>query len=209
LEKIGMVLEAQSDLAGALTAYHESLEIMRELSLQRQDDTGWRREVSVRLYRVGNVLADQQKPAEALAAYHESLDIRREVSAKVPDNLSWRQEISMILFEIGRVLQSQGDSAGALDRFHESLDIEREVSAKNPANTMWQTEAVKLLVTLAIAGDDPRGRLSDALTIMNGLRSQGRLQPAQLRWIAEIESQLVKLPQAVDPYSPKTAASPR
>jgi hypothetical protein len=98
---------------------------------------------------------------------------------------------------------------GALSAYHESLDIDREVCAKNPTKTLWQTETVKLLVTLAIAGDDPPGRLTEALAIMNRLKAQGRLQPSHRQWIADIEGRLAKLGPASGPYSLKPSSTLR
>ena len=79
---------------------------------------------------------------------------------------------------------AQGDRAGAIAAYSESLDIRRELSAKGPGNALWQTEVVKSLGNLAQAGDDPRGRLSEAFQIVNRLKSQGKLKPAQFQWLS-------------------------
>ena len=70
------------------------------------------------------------------------------------------------------------------------------LAAADPSNTQWQTNVVVSLFKLARAGDDPRGRLNEALAILNRLRSQNRLPPAQQRWIGMIEAELAKLAQS-------------
>jgi hypothetical protein len=134
--------------------------------------------------------------ARALAAYRESLDTARWLSAKDPSNVLWRWDVSVCVSRIGEVLLAQGDQAGAIAAYRESLDIRRELSAKDPGNALWQTEVVKSLGDLAQAGDDPHGRLSEALQIVNKLKAQGKLKPAQLQWIDVIEAELAKLSPA-------------
>jgi hypothetical protein len=72
--------------------------------------------------------------------------------------------------KVGEVLVAQGDLKGALPAYREGLDIARALAAKDPGNAQWQTDVVVSLVKVARVGDDPRPRLSEALTILTRLK---------------------------------------
>jgi tetratricopeptide (TPR) repeat protein len=196
LDRIGDTLMAQRDAAGALAAYRESFDIAHELSTTDPGNADWRRKLMMSESKLADVLMAEGDATRALAAYRESLDTARWLSAKDPSNVLWRWDVSVCVSRIGEVLMAQGDRAGAIAAYRESLDIRRELSAKDPGNALWQTEVVKSLGDLAQAGDDPRGRLSEALQIVNKLKAQGKLKPAQLQWIDVIEAELAKLSSA-------------
>jgi tetratricopeptide (TPR) repeat protein len=193
LTNVGNVLSEQNDLAGALAAYRESLDIMRALVAKDPGNKGWLRGVSVSLSNVGDVLKAQGDGAGALAAYREALDIIRALVAKDPDNTEWRRDLTVNLNMLGDTLKSQGDTAGAIAAYRESLAIRRELVAKDPGNAQWQADLVLALWRLARAGDDPRSRLSEALTILRRLNAENRLTPTQRGWIAAIEGELARL----------------
>ena len=62
-------------------------------------------------------------------------------------------------------------------------------------NTQWQIDLVQALAKLAVAGDDPVARWGEALAILKRLEAEGRLTPAQQKWIAQVEAALAKLAQ--------------
>jgi hypothetical protein len=75
LVKLGDVLLAQDELAGALDAYRESLNIRRALAEGDPGHAGLRRELCVSLNKLGDVHAARGHIADARAAYGESRDI--------------------------------------------------------------------------------------------------------------------------------------
>lgn len=154
------------------------------------------REAYLSVIKVGDALAAQGGLTGALAAYRESLDIMRALAAKEPGNAVLQHNVYVSLIKVGETLLAQGDRTGALAAFRESLDIARALAAKDPGNTQWQTDAVLSLWRLASAGDDPRGRWTDALAILTRLKSQNQLTAEQEGWIGTIEGEIAKLPQA-------------
>ena len=68
LAKVGDVLFAQDELAGALNAYRESLDIRRALAAKDPGHAGLRRELCAPLNKFGNVLAAQSHIVDARAA---------------------------------------------------------------------------------------------------------------------------------------------
>ena len=190
------MLVAQGDRTGALAAYREGLDIRHALAAKDPGNTLWQRDVYVSQIKVGNVLVAQGDRTGALAAYRAGLDIRRALAAKDPGNTLWQRDVSVSQDRVGDVLVAQGDLAGALAAYREGLDIRRALAAKDPGNTEWQTDVVLSLWRLALVGDDPHGRWNEALLILNRLKSQGRLTPAQQGWIGQIEGELAKLARA-------------
>jgi tetratricopeptide (TPR) repeat protein len=69
--KIGDVLVAQGDLAGALNAYRESLGVAEILASADPSNAGWQRDLSVSHNKIGDVLVAQGDLAGALKAYRE------------------------------------------------------------------------------------------------------------------------------------------
>ena len=60
--KVGDVRLAAGDRAGALSAYEESLAIMRKLAASDPGNAGWQRDVSVSLNKVGDVRLAAGRP---------------------------------------------------------------------------------------------------------------------------------------------------
>ena len=100
---------AQGQLAGALAAYEESLDIAREIAKQDPDNAGWARDVSVSLSRIGDARMAQGQLAAALAAYEESLDIRRRLTRQDPDNAGWARDVSVSLSKMAVADKANAD----------------------------------------------------------------------------------------------------
>ena len=75
LNRLGDVLWAQGDLAGALEAHRESLDILRALA--HRVPGGLDRDIAVTLNKIGDVLAARGDRSAALATYREALDLSR------------------------------------------------------------------------------------------------------------------------------------
>jgi tetratricopeptide (TPR) repeat protein len=82
LNNLGDVKLQEGDLAGALAADQESLDIRRKLAAKDQGNAQAQRDVSVSLTKLGDVKLQEGDQAGALAAYQESVDIRRKLAAQ-------------------------------------------------------------------------------------------------------------------------------
>ncbi len=196
LNKIGDTLAAKGERAGALVALREALAIMHALAVKDPGNVIWQGDVALGQEKIGDVLIAERDYAGALAAYRDGLAIRRALSAKDPGNKVWRREVSLSLGRVADVLLAQGSREEALAAYRETLDIRRALAAADPASAQWQTEVVQALVKLAVADDDPRGRITEALDILRRLDANGRLTPVQQKWIPALEAELAKLGQA-------------
>jgi tetratricopeptide (TPR) repeat protein len=157
------------------------------------------REAYLSLIKAGDALVAQGSIPGALATYRQSLDIIRGLVAGEPDNAVLQHNMYVSLTKIGETLLAQGDHPGALAAYHESLEVVRHLAFNEPTNTQWQADVVLSLWRLASAGDDPRGRWTDALAILTRLKSQNQLSPEQEGWIDDIEGEIAKLPPERQP----------
>ena len=93
LDGIGDVRVAQGDLAGALAAFEEGLEIRQGLLSRDPGNVGWSRDVSVSLNKVGDVRVAQGDLGGALAAFEECLEIARDLLSRDPGNAGWLRDV--------------------------------------------------------------------------------------------------------------------
>lgn len=196
LHDIGDVLAAQADRPGALAAYRESVAVIRDAAARDPGNALARNSLATALGGLGDGLAAQGDRAGALAAYREGLDQARTLSARDPGNAAFSAGVAAMLVRIGETLLAQGDRAGAQLALRESLTIRRALAEKDPSNVRWQTWVAASLGSLAQAGDDARGRLTEAVGILNRVKSSGRLSPEDRRLVDALEAALAKLPPA-------------
>jgi tetratricopeptide (TPR) repeat protein len=194
LVNLGDALEEQKDLPGALAAYRESLDIMRRLAAKDPANTEALRGVQVSLGNIADVLKLQGELAAAIATYRESLDIVRKLVAKDPGNSEWQRDLTVNLNNLGDALKSQGDLAGAVAAYQESLEVRRRRAAADPGNARAEADVVLALWRLARAGDDARGRLTEALMILARLDAENRLTPVERGYIAALQAELARAP---------------
>jgi predicted negative regulator of RcsB-dependent stress response len=74
-ERIGDVLAAQRDFAGALASYRDALSIRQDLARTDPGHSRWLRNLSIIEAKIADVLAAQGDAAGALANYRDSLAI--------------------------------------------------------------------------------------------------------------------------------------
>jgi tetratricopeptide (TPR) repeat protein len=186
------------------TAEHERANaaveaVHAEQSSKEPNNRQLQREAYLSLIKAGDALVAQGSIPGALATYRQSLDIIRGLVAGEPDNAVLQHNMYVSLIKIGETLLAQGDHPGALAAYHESLEVVRHLAFNEPTNTQWQADVVLSLWRLASAGDDPRGRWTDALAILTRLKSQNQLSPEQEGWIDDIEGEIAKLPPERQP----------
>ena len=111
--KIGEVLLAQGDLAGALAAYPAGLAIRERLAAADPTNAGWQRDLSVSQDNVGEVLRAQGDLAGALAAYRAGLAIRERLAAADPTNAGWQRDLWVSCWSIAVALDRSHDPGAA------------------------------------------------------------------------------------------------
>ena len=107
LSNLGYVKRRSGDLAGALAAYQESLDIARKLAAQDPDSVETQHDVMLSLNVIGDVNGRAGDPSGELAAYEESLDIARKLAAKDVDRRRVRTPIGVATSWLALLWQGQ------------------------------------------------------------------------------------------------------
>jgi tetratricopeptide (TPR) repeat protein len=136
--RVGDVLVAKGDAAGALRAYRESLAIIQRLAAADPSLAEWQHNLSASHDSVGGALLAQGDAAGAMRAYRESLAIRQRLATADPTNAVWQHDLSVSHINLGYALFKQGDAAGALRTYGDSLAITQRLAAADPGNAAWQ-----------------------------------------------------------------------
>ena len=89
------MLRDQGDLAGALTAYRESLAVRKHLAEADPSNADWQRDLSCDLTKLADILEQQGDIENSLPLALESLSIDERLSALDPTNVTWRQDLSI------------------------------------------------------------------------------------------------------------------
>jgi tetratricopeptide (TPR) repeat protein len=118
---------ACQQLADALAAYRESLEIFRQLRRTLGDSPQVLRDLSVSLNKVGDAENAAGRGADALAAHRESLEIRRELRQMLGDSPQVLRDLSVSLNNVGDAESAAGRGVDALAAYRESLEICRQL----------------------------------------------------------------------------------
>ncbi len=136
----GDVLRAQGDLAGALSAYQQALELSTRLAQADPSNASWQRDVSVSHNKVGDVLSDQGDLAGALSAYQQALALSTRLAQAGPSNASWQRDLSVALNRLAQLHEQQGARLEALAFAEESLAIAERLAALDSTNATWQKD---------------------------------------------------------------------
>jgi hypothetical protein len=95
-ERVGDVLLAQGDRAGALREYQASLALKERLVQQDPDNVEWQRGLAISHERVGDVLLAQGDRARALREYQTSLARSERLAQQDPGNVEWQRDLARI-----------------------------------------------------------------------------------------------------------------
>lgn len=130
----------------------------------------------------------------AVNTARKGTDIFRALAAAQGDDNSVQSNVGLSLQRLAAALRASGDTNAALAADRESLAIARNLAGKEPGNKQFQTDVVLALWRLASAGDDPRDRLTEAITILKHLKLAAMLTSDREKWIGIIEGELSRLP---------------
>ncbi|WP_295302902.1 DUF4062 domain-containing protein [Accumulibacter sp.] len=157
-ERIGDLLTAQGDLAGAGQAYAASLAIRELLAAIDPGNADWQRDLSLSHSRIGDLLKERGDLAGAGQAYAASLAIFERLAAIDPGNADWQRDLSVSHERIGDLRMVRGDLAGAQAAYRASLAIIECLVRLDPANADWQRDLCVSILKLADV-EDPWARI--------------------------------------------------
>jgi tetratricopeptide (TPR) repeat protein len=196
LTRVGNVLAARGDAAGALDHYTQALHVRERLAEADPHDTDWQRNLSIGLERVDDVLAGRGEATGALEHHTRALRIRERLAEADPHNTDWQRNLLSSLERVGDVLAGRGDATGALEHHTRALRIRERLAEADPHDTGWQRE---LSIRLERVGDvlAGRGEAGGALEhYTRALRIRERLAEADPRntgWQRELSVSLTRV----------------
>ncbi len=135
--RVGNLLAAQGDLAGALATHRDGLAIAERRAARLRDDLDAQRSVAVMHTAIGDVLEAQLELPGALAAYRAAQAIMARLAAVDPDDIDRQRGLSLTLDRVGIILTQQRDFVGALEANQQGLAIAARLAARDPDNALW------------------------------------------------------------------------
>ncbi len=156
--KIGDMLAARGDAAGARAAYEAAFALAGQLA---KDDSGnpmWQRDQAIGHTRLGDLEKAAGNLGEALAHYGAARDIAAQLAAAHPDSTDYRRDLSVGHERIANALLLKGDADGALAALRESHAIVVALAAADPDNPVYKRDLdvghIKIGDALQAKGDD-------------------------------------------------------
>ena len=205
----GDVLSAQGDLAGALAAFRESLQLARRLAESDPSNTDWQRDLSVSQNKVGDVMGSQGDLSGALAAYQDGLQLSERLAESDPSNTLWQRDLFVSHNKVGDVLLDQGDLAGALAAYQDSLQLIGRLAEADPSNTVWQRD---LSVSQERVGEvlrgqgNPAGALAAYQDSLQLIRRLADADPSNAGWQRDYSFSLTRMAQLYEQQGDRTKA---
>jgi eukaryotic-like serine/threonine-protein kinase len=133
-DKIGNLLAATKDTAGALQNYEAALRVRAAIANADPNNAEIQRDLSISHEKIGNILARSGNAAAALAQYRQSLSIDTRLSARDPDNAQAQLDCAASHENIGNLLIKAGDLSGALASEDHARELRERVAAKDDKN---------------------------------------------------------------------------
>jgi hypothetical protein len=189
----GDLLTAAGDLAGALTAYMDGMDIAERLAKADPSSADCARDLSVSLNKVGDVRRAQGDLAGALTAYMDGMDIAERLAKADPSSADCARDLSVSLDRIGDVRRAQGDLAGALTAYMDGMDIAERLAKADPSSADCARDVVISYSKLATV-DLKNGveHWSEVVERLEVMQSTGILQPVDEKLIPMAKNNLQK-----------------
>jgi hypothetical protein len=107
-----------------------------------------------------------------------------------PGNAGWQRDLSVSHIKIGDVLRAQGNLTAALESYQADLAIAERLARADPGNAGWQRDLAFSHWRLAKYGNQSRFHWQRVVSILRELEKQGRLAPADQKWLPTAEENL-------------------
>ncbi len=193
LNSIGDVRRLMGDNQGSFDPYRRSVAISEKLVARDPANTQWRRDLELGYGKLGDAEGEAGHLAGALEQFRSSLDIAQHLVDTDPDNAQWQRDLSIAHNKVGDVLAAQGDREAAAAEYRAGYEIAEMQHKAAPGNVQRAVDAAYSRYKLGTAGIDAERNLGDALDMLNGLKSEGRLPGANEPWIPMVEQAIAAL----------------
>lgn len=184
---IGIILEKQGDLAGALERYREALSLrQREADVARSTQREWQAALAFAHGHVGAVLEMQGDLEGALTSQRSGVVILRALTAVEPDRTDWQECLACCLKSIGDILEATGILDEAVAHHEQCVGIWRRLLATGRSDRTLRSSLAYMLEEIA----DMRQGLDDLPGALRSCQESQRewqelvdQEPGQIEWL--------------------------
>ena len=189
--KVGDLDRALGQGEQARQAYLKSHAIAERLAQAEPDRADYQRDLSVAYERVGDLYSALGQGEQARQAYLKSLAIAERLAQAEPDRADYQRDLSVAYNKVGDVYRALGQGEQARQAYLKSLAIRERLAQAEPDRADYQRDLVISLMRVG-AGDDESGRthLERALSILEGMKDRGQLNPVDEPMISSVRELL-------------------
>ena len=163
LEKLGRLLRATGDDAGALAAHEEQRELAERLEAEHSD-AAVRSVLALSHHSIGLVHYFRWKPDEAMASNRKALAIRQKLADANPAVIQIQRDLTDSLGNIAIVLARTGKPEEALRAWRKALAIGEKLTDANPTVSEFQWNLARdyhnIAIFLTMAGQPEEALVS-------------------------------------------------
>jgi tetratricopeptide (TPR) repeat protein len=188
----------------AREAFQSSLTIRERLAEAEPDRADFQRNLSVSYNKMGDLYRALGQGEKAREAFQSSLTIAKRLAEAEPDRADFQRDLSVSYERMGDLYRALGQGEKAREAFQSSLTIRERLAEAEPDRADFQVDLASSLVKVGLEGIGGRANFERALSILETLKSQGRLSPADEPKIEALRSLLDRLdnPDGVGSGSP-------
>lgn len=129
LSRIGDLLIATGDLAGAKDKHSQAHEVFRNLAFSDRSQAMWQRDYGASACRLGDLNLSENESSLASEEYEKDLEISRGLVVRHPLSVDWKSNLGAILSRIGHVHMTKHEIDSAHACFFEEAEICRNLVA--------------------------------------------------------------------------------
>jgi tetratricopeptide (TPR) repeat protein len=192
---LGTLLLRLKDLDGAEKAFAEQYRAIDRVARTDEKNMRWQRNLAVALSKLGQVKFDRGNLSGAQADYQRMVEILAKVLNAAPDDAKTRQYLSIAHSYVSELCLARGDRQGGLAAAQAMVDLVKDRAGAD--NVAFSKVLAVGYGQVASAHTHPGGdrgaaeaSLRQAISILEGLRSQGRLDAEGAEHLAEVQQQL-------------------
>jgi tetratricopeptide (TPR) repeat protein len=202
--KMGDLYRALGQGEKARDAFQSSLTIRERLAEAEPDRADFQRDLSVSYNKMGDLYRALGQGEKARDAFQSSLTIAKRLAEAEPDRADFQRDLSVSYERMGDLYRALGQGEKAREAFQSSLTIRERLAEAEPDRADFQVDLASSLVKVGLEGIGGRANFERALSILETLKSQGRLSPADEPKIEALRSLLDRLdnPDGVGSGSP-------
>jgi tetratricopeptide (TPR) repeat protein len=196
LDRLGDVLMARGEAAGAEENYQAAIKISGQLSKSNPGDAGLARNLAVGVKKLGDLHAAAGSYDKALAAYQDAIGLMQTLADKDKANAQARLDLSALLNDAGDMEVRMNHAGQALAAYSDGLRLAEALSSRAPDDAkILRALAVSHVKTGEIKAatnspDEALAAFSKALAIREKLIG---IDPANSEWQRDLAVNLIKI----------------